>query len=162
VSIASVCDGSAWLEFMIASRSTPSFFAASLTSTLIHLSPAARANSGERMYTTRPLRPSMIISMVGSTPPSCACASAGSWKRIFSAPERVFPSNTPAPLNAIPPTPSMFIVAVKATRDDSDWAVLVAALATGSNESVSPPQPASPAAHAARHSNDRTRRTLME
>src|SRR6476659_2260379 len=80
---------------------------------------------------------------------------------MLSAPERVRPSKTPAPLNAMPPTPFMFIVAVKATREDSDCAVLVAAFATGSNDSVSPPQPVSALAHAARHSSDRELRSLM-
>jgi hypothetical protein len=79
VSIASVCDGSACVELITAWRSMPSFFASFATSTLIHLSPATRSKSGERMYMTRPLRPSMIISIVGSTPPSCACAPGGSW-----------------------------------------------------------------------------------
>src|SRR3954471_19418358 len=103
----------------------------------------------------------MIICIVGSPPPSCACIAAGTRYRMFSAPERRRPSNTPAPLNAIPPTPLTFIVAVNATRDDSDAAVFVAALATGPKERVSPPHPATAAVHASTHSNDRELRRHM-
>src|ERR671935_1983863 len=67
----------------------------------------------------------------------------------------------PAPLIDMPPTPSMSIDAVKDTRADCESAVVLAACATGSNENVSPPQPASTAADNARHSSVRRRRALI-
>src|SRR6266545_7891679 len=67
----------------------------------------------------------------------------------------------PVPLNDMPPTPSMFMFASKATRADAESAVFVAAFATGSKASVSPPQPTSAVALAARQSRERRRRRVM-
>ena len=94
-------------------------------------------------------------------PPSCVCAAWGMLNFMFSAPERDLPSKTPLPLNDTPPMPSMLMFAWKATRADSVSAVFVAALATGSNESVSPPQPASATGLTARQSRARVRRRVI-
>src|SRR5215212_6719716 len=147
----SVCEGSAWFALIRRLRSTPSLSASLFMSTFSHLPDEMVAKSGERMYITSLLRPSMIISIVGSAPPSADCACGGIEKRMFNAPECECPSKTPLPLNDMPPAPATSIVAVNATRDDVVSAVLLAALATGSNESASPPQPASAAEHAATH-----------
>src|SRR3989442_6100169 len=99
--------------------------------------------------------------MVGFAPPSCACAAGGMLNVMFNQPDFERPSKSPRPLNDIVPMLPAVIDAVNSTREEVESTVLPAAFATGSNESVSPPQPTSAPAQRPRQSRERTRRRVI-
>src|SRR3954465_12395992 len=100
--------------------------------------------------------------MLGSAEPSCIWACAGSEKCMFIQPDLCWPSKIPFPWNENEPAVPAVIDAWKSNRDDCVFAVVLAAFATGSSASASPPaQPTSAEAQRARASRERTRRGVI-
>ena len=107
--------------------------------------------------------PSKIISMLGSADPSCIWAAAGSEKCMFIQPDLCWPSKIPFPWKENEPAVPAVIDAWKSNRDACVFAVVLAAFATGSSASASPPaQPTSADAQRARASRERTRRGVIQ
>src|SRR6185312_14010508 len=101
--------------------------------------------------------------MLGSVVPSCIWAAAGSEKCMFIQPDLFLPSKIPFPWKENEPAAPAVIDARKSNFDDCVFAVVLAAFATGSSASASPPaQPTNAEAQRARASRERTRRGVIQ
>src|SRR6478752_9011989 len=101
--------------------------------------------------------------MLGSVVPSCIWACVGSEKCMFIQPDLFLPSKIPFPWKENEPAVPAVIDAWKSNRDACVFAVVVAAFATGSSASASPPaQPTSADAQRARASRERRRREVIQ